>query len=30
VPNYPSEAIGKLNAGNRIEAYRLARHKGWL
>ena len=30
VRNYLSEAIGKLNASNRIEAYRLARQKGWL
>jgi two-component system, NarL family, response regulator DesR len=30
VRNYLSEAIGKLNAGKRIEAYRLARQKGWL
>jgi two-component system, NarL family, response regulator DesR len=30
VRNYLSEAISKLNAGNRIEAYRLARQKGWL
>jgi two-component system response regulator DesR len=30
VRNYLSEAIGKLNANNRIEAYRLARQKGWL
>lgn len=30
VRNYLSEAIGKLNVGNRIEAYRLARQKGWL
>lgn len=30
VRNYLSEAIGKLHAGNRIEAYRLARQKGWL
>ena len=30
VRNYLSEAIGKLNAGNRIEAARLARQKGWL
>lgn len=30
VRNYLSEAIGKLGAGNRIEAYRIARHKGWL
>lgn len=30
VRNYLSEAIGKLGAGNRIEAARLAREKGWL
>ncbi len=30
VRNYLSEAIGKLGAGNRIEAYRVARQKGWL
>jgi two-component system response regulator DesR len=30
VRNYLSEAIGKLNAANRIEEYRLARQKGWL
>lgn len=30
VRNYLSEAIGKLDAGNRIEAYRLARQRGWL
>lgn len=30
VRNYLSEAISKLSAGNRIEAYRLARQKGWL
>jgi two-component system response regulator DesR len=30
VRNYLSEAIGKLGASNRIEAYRLARQKGWL
>ncbi|MGH8226962.1 MAG: response regulator [Steroidobacteraceae bacterium] len=30
VRNYLSECIGKLGAGNRIEAYRLARQKGWL
>ncbi|GLQ46921.1 DNA-binding response regulator [Dyella lipolytica] len=30
VRNYLSEAIGKLGAANRIEAYRLARQKGWL
>lgn len=30
VRNYLSEIIGKLGVGNRIEAYRLARQKGWL
>lgn len=30
VRNYLSEAIGKLRVGNRIEAFRLARQKGWL
>lgn len=30
VRNYLSEAIGKMNANNRIEAARLARQKGWL
>lgn len=30
VRNYLSEAISKLSASNRIEAYRLARQKGWL
>jgi len=30
VRNYLSEAIGKLGAENRIEAYRTARQKGWL
>lgn len=30
VRNYLSEAIGKLGAQNRIDAYRLARQKGWL
>ena len=30
VRNYLSEAIGKLGVGNRIEASRLARQKGWL
>ncbi|TAK38656.1 MAG: response regulator transcription factor [Lysobacteraceae bacterium] len=30
VRNYLSEAIGKLHAGNRIEAFRIARQKGWL
>jgi len=30
VRNYLSEAISKLGAGNRIEAARIARIKGWL
>lgn len=30
VRNYLSEAISKLGVGNRIEAWRLARQKGWL
>lgn len=30
IRNYLSEAIGKLGVSNRIEAYRLARQKGWL
>ena len=30
VRNYLSEAISKLGAGNRVEAARLARTKGWL
>ncbi len=30
VRNYLSDAIGKLGAANRIEAYRAARAKGWL
>lgn len=30
VRNYLSEAIGKLGAANRIEAYRKARQEGWL
>lgn len=30
VRNYLSEAIGKLGASNRVEAYRLARQRGWL
>ncbi len=30
VRNYLSEAIGKLGVGNRTEAHRLARQKGWL
>lgn len=30
VRNYLSDAIGKLGASNRVEAYRLARQKGWL
>jgi hypothetical protein len=25
-----SEAISKLNAGNRVDAFRLARDAGWL
>ncbi|MCL1038987.1 response regulator transcription factor [Shewanella submarina] len=28
--NYLSEAISKLNAVNRVDAARIARHKGWL
>lgn len=28
--NYLSEAIGKLGVANRIEAWRLARSRGWL
>ncbi|MCC5826789.1 response regulator transcription factor [Alkalimonas sp.] len=28
--NYLSDAINKLNAANRIDAARIARHKGWL
>lgn len=30
VRNYLSEAMSKLGAGNRIEAARIARKKGWL
>lgn len=30
VRNYLSEAIGKTGAGNRVEAARIARDKGWL
>jgi two-component system, NarL family, response regulator DesR len=30
VRNYLSEAIGELQAANRVEAWRLARQKGWL
>ncbi len=30
VRNYLSEAISKMGAGNRIEAARMARTKGWL
>ncbi len=30
VRNYLSEAIGKLQASNRIEAARIARQNGWL
>ena len=30
VRNYLSEAIGKLDADNRIEAWRIARDQGWL
>jgi two-component system, NarL family, response regulator DesR len=30
VRNYLSDAIGKLGAGNRVEAARIARTKGWL
>jgi two-component system response regulator DesR len=30
VRNYLSEAISKLGAANRIEAYRMARNAGWL
>lgn len=30
VRNYLSEAIGKLNADNRIDAFRIARDQGWL
>jgi len=30
VRNYLSEAIGKVGAGNRVEAARIARERGWL
>lgn len=30
VRNYLSEAISKLEAGSRVEAFRLARDAGWL
>lgn len=30
VRNYLSETIGKLGAANRLEAWRIARQKGWL
>jgi two-component system response regulator DesR len=30
VRNYLSEAISKMGAGNRVEAARMARTKGWL
>lgn len=30
VRNYLSDAISKLGASNRVEAARIARHKGWL
>jgi two-component system response regulator DesR len=30
VRNYLSAAIGKLGVGNRLEAHRLARQKGWV
>ena len=30
IRNYLSEAISKLGAGNRVDAARIARHKGWL
>jgi len=30
VRNYLSEAIGKLNATNRVDAARIARERGWL
>jgi two-component system response regulator DesR len=30
VRNYLSEAISKVGAGNRVEAARIARQKGWL
>ncbi|WP_049721311.1 response regulator transcription factor [Gilvimarinus polysaccharolyticus] len=30
IRNYLSEAISKLGAGNRVDAARIARHRGWL
>ena len=30
VRNYLSEAIAKLNAGNRIDAARIAKQRGWI
>jgi two-component system response regulator DesR len=30
VRNYLSDAISKLGAGNRVEAFRMARDAGWL
>jgi two-component system response regulator DesR len=30
VRNYLSAAIGKPGVGNRLEAHRLARQKGWV
>lgn len=30
VKNYISEALGKLGAGNRTEAVKIARERGWL
>ena len=30
VRNYLSEVMRKLGAANRVEAARIARHKGWL
>jgi len=30
VRNYLSESISKLNAGNRVDAARIAQQKGWL
>ena len=30
VRNYLSEAISKVGAGNRVEAARIARSRGWL
>jgi two-component system response regulator DesR len=30
IRNYLSDAIAKLNAGNRVDAARIAKQKGWL